>query len=363
VFYLIATLTLHNAINYGAILQAYALQQFLLGSGLDTELINYYPNLRKLKPKTKRSLWQKIVHEVSKIPTIPTRASEKRKIEKFKIFNQEFLRVSKDTFRGDGEIIQNPPQYDTYIAGSDQIWNSNITNNSKAFFLNFITSGKKIAYAASFGKSQLDDEEMKNIRKYLSDFDFLSVREQEHKKMLSDILGLSAQLALDPVFLLNREEWSEIAKSYKLPKKFVLVYVLEYSEEMFDYARKIAKKLNCKIVYLSLYISRKINGKVLKEIGPREFLDIISHASYVCTNSFHGTAFSIIFERNFTVFGRATGNSRIENIIELAGLKERWCDLEYNKMEAIDYQKVNNAMAPHIMGSKQFIFDAVGKSC
>jgi polysaccharide pyruvyl transferase WcaK-like protein len=349
----IATLTLHNALNYGAKLQAYALQQFLLGLGMDTEIIDYYPNPRL--DQSKRSLWQKMSHEVSKLYHPFDRIKKKQNKKRMKEFNRRFLRVSSGAFRGDEQIAQNPPQYDIYIAGSDQIWNSEITNNSKAFFLPFVTRGKKIGYAGSFGKSQFGDDEIQNIREFLTGFDYLSVREQHHQKLLADMFGLNAQLVLDPVFLLDKKKWSEIVSPCKLPKKYVFVYAMEYSEEMLDCASKIAKKLNCKVV--SLF---NTTGKSLHRVGPREFLYAIANASYICTNSFHGTALSIIFEKNFTVFKHTSRNSRIANIIDLAGLNERFFTASCNQEEQIDYQKVKIMMKSHIERSKQFILDAIG---
>ena len=109
-------------------------------------------------------------------------------------------------------------------------------------------------------------------------------------------MGINAEVTIDPVFLLNKNKWIKLAKPFKLPKKYVLVYVLEYSDELFKHAREMANKLRCSVIYLSL-IEKKIEGKVLDRIGPREYLYAFANASYICTNSFHGTAFSIIFEK------------------------------------------------------------------
>ena len=172
------------------------------------------------------------------------------------------------------------------------------------------------------------------------------------------MFDIDAQFVLDPVFLLDKKKWNELAKPCRLPKKYVLVYVLEYSEEMFTHSEEMAKKLGCSVVYISL-ISKKMIGNVLKAIGPREYLYAIANASYICTNSFHGTAFSIIFEKNFTVVKHTTRNSRIANIIEMSGLNDRFYDADAEKMKLIDYKAVSDTMMVPIKKSKQFILDAL----
>jgi hypothetical protein len=349
----IGILTFHKANNYGAVLQAYALQKHLLKSGFDAEIIDYRlsPKMNQVKlnffDKIARYSYNPVNYMVRKV-----------KQKKFQQFRDNYIRISNKTFFGDDQILSNPPNYDAYIVGSDQIWNTSISNNSKAFYLHFVKKQKKIAYAASFGKSQFDEDEINNIQEYLIDFDFLSVREHQHQKMLSDMFGINAKVTLDPVFLLSKNEWIELSKPFRLPKKYILVYVLEYSEELFKHAGEMAKKLRCDVIYISL-IEKKINGKVLNGIGPREYLYAFANANYICTNSFHGTAFSIIFEKNFTVVKHTTRNSRIENIIKLAGLKDRFYDVDTDKMEMIDYKEVNNKILVHINESKKFIADAL----
>lgn len=349
----IGILTFHKANNYGAVLQAYALQKHLLESGFDVEVIDYRPNPGM--NQVKRNFLDKIArYSYNPINYIVRKMKQK----KFEEFRNNYINISSKTFFGDEQILSNPPNYDAYIVGSDQIWNTSISNNSKAFYLHFLKNKKKIAYAGSFGKTRFNEDEIKNIQEYLVNFDFLSVREWQHKKMLSDMFGIDAKVTLDPVFLLNKNKWIELSKPFRLPQKYILVYVLEYSEELFEHAREMAKKLKAEVIYISL-IAKKINGKVLEGIGPREYLYAFANASYICTNSFHGTAFSIIFEKNFTVVKHTTRNSRIANIIELAGLNDRFYDVDTDKMEMIDYKAANKKLMVYINESKQFIADAL----
>jgi hypothetical protein len=345
----VATLTFHKVNNYGAVLQAYALQKYLLDNGHAAEVIDYRPNAQS------KHLKQSTFYKIKRYLRNPkAELLNKYKVNKFENFRNKYIRISSNVFYGDNEILANPPVYDAYIVGSDQVWNSSLSNNSEAFYLHFVKGGKKIAYAGSFGKNEFNKFEINNIQEHLKNFDLISVREQYHQKLLLEMFNLNAEVTLDPVFLISKEKWIELAKCFKLPSKYILVYVLEYSEILFKHAIAMSKQLNCELVYLSL-VSNRINGKCLEGIGPQEFLFLFANATYICTNSFHGTAFSIIFEKNFSVVKHTTRNSRIDNIISIAGLTNRYCDVDWNKMINIDYTEVNKRMETFIEKSKKFL--------
>jgi len=352
----IATLTLHNANNYGAVLQSYALQKYLITKNYDTEIINYSPNKIGRINKSKKLRVLELIKNPKKL--YAKIFYERNKNKKFYEFRTNFMKISKDKYLGDASLEKADLKYDKYIVGSDQVWNTSITNNSKAFYLNFVKNAEKISYAASFGKSDFEKQEDENIKQYLTKFNKLSVRENIHAKLMTENYGIEAETVLDPVFLLNKNQWSEIEKKIKLPQKYILVYVLEYSEEMFDYARKLAKKMKCKVLFLSL-VKERVRGINLRGIGPREFISIIRNAEYVCTNSFHGTAFSIIFEKKCTIFKHSTRNSRIDNILEISDLKCLYYNKDKKEPNRIDYKAANMAMKNNIKNSKNFLETAL----
>ncbi|MBT2572026.1 polysaccharide pyruvyl transferase family protein [Planococcus sp. ISL-110] len=350
------TLTFHNVTNYGAMLQAYALQKYIHKLGIENEIIDFYPNTTK--QVVNRSIFKKASYYMLRLPEL---VIKRKKIEKFNDFKNGFLSISSEKFYGDDDINNGIINYEAYVVGSDQIWNTQITNNSQTFYLNFVDNKRKIAYAGSFGKTELSLEEKENIGNYLTSFDSLSVRESEHQKILEEVYNITTNHVLDPVFLLNKQEWISIAAPIKLPSKYILVYVLENSAILHAHAKEMSKKLDAEILYISM-IPEKIKGKVITGIGPREFLYAFENATYVCTNSFHGTAFAIIFNKQFSVVRHTRRNSRIESLLQLAELSHRYVDSTTDKVEIINYGDVLENINIHIKSSKKFLENALEES-
>lgn len=354
----VGTLTFHKTSNYGATLQAYALQRYLIKLGCDTEIIDYISNSNIVKSQNNR--FNK-VEKYLKHPIKELKARNRSKliIQKFQSFRNDNLILSENKYNSDVVIEKTPPDYDYYVVGSDQVWNTDLSNKSKAFYLHFVKEGKKLSYAASFGKDNLNECEESYIIHYLKSFDSISVREKHHSDMLYNEYNISAKVTLDPVFLLDKYEWEQISKPInKLPQKYVLVYVLEYSVELFECAKKKARELNCKLIYISL-IKEKIKGKQLHNIGPSEFLYAFLNATYICTNSFHGTAFSIIFNKSFSIVKHSTRNSRIDNILEITDLKYRYYQGVNSNKKIINYDIVNKKLDKAIDDSKRFIINSL----
>jgi len=350
----IGIITFHKANNYGAVLQAYALQQYLFKLGHDVEIIDYCPN-NKVSSKT--NLASKLMKYIKQpIKQLKARNTARANTGKFEFFRKENLLLTPNQYN-DRSIEIDPPHYDCYIAGSDQIWNTDLSNQSKAFYLHFVKEGLKISYAASFGKKELSKCDEDYILNYLKTFDRISVREKYHAYLLKICYNIDAEVTLDPVFLLTKYDWEKIIKPINnLPAKYILVYVLECSDQLFECARIKAQELNSDIVYISL-VNKKISGNVLRGIGPSEFLYVISNASYICTNSFHGVAFSIIFNKNFTVIEHSTRNSRIDNILNLLSLEDR--KYSAHNLNNINYNVINQRLNNLINHSQKFLKDCL----
>ena len=352
----VGMLTFHKADNYGAVLQAHALQNYLIRLGCEAEIIDYRPNIKREDKRL--SLARKLGKYFSNpIDRVKARKYARARTEKFDHFRKKNLILSEESYNGDSSMEADPPYYDCYIVGSDQVWNTDLSNRSKAFYLHFVKEGKKISYAASFGKSDLGPWEDIYIRNYLDEFDSISIREKHHARILADQYNIQAQVTLDPVFLLNKTEWKLLRRPIEdLPERYVLVYALEYSEDLFEAAEKKAAELDCQIIYISL-IKEKIKGRTLKGIGPSEFLYAFSKAAYVCTNSFHGVSFSIIFKKDFTVIEHSSRNMRIDNILDLCGLSHR--KYSENDMADIDYEEVEEKINTYIQESKDYIKESL----
>ncbi|MEJ6951738.1 polysaccharide pyruvyl transferase family protein [Natronospora cellulosivora (SeqCode)] len=345
----VANLTYHNANNYGAILQAYALQNYLISKDIESEIIDFYPNIKenRVSNSLKHKAFKYLINPKDFI-------IKKRKQVKFDKFRRNCLNISSDIFYGDKQIKSNPPLYDIYIVGSDQIWNTDISNKSEAYFLHFVKKGYKISYAASIGKDQLNNVEKEYANKYLRHFDAVSVREKQLQRVLKTELSISAEHVLDPIFLLGKDEWKKIEHRSRLPKKYILCYMMEFSDRLVKHTKDMARERDCTPLFISPSHSG-YRGKQLKGLGPCEFLYVFANANYICTNSFHGTAFSLIYKKDFNVIRHSSLNSRISSLLELVGLTERFLNGNQYKTKKIKYDGINDKLGIMIEKSKNYL--------
>ncbi len=332
-------LTFHCADSYGAMLQAYGLKRYLTGKGLKAHVIPYEPIFM-----TGRHWW---------IPYVPLGSPLKIVgwgLYKWKCNLREgrsffVRRANMRSFRkrylvekGQKKMFftyqlrRLPYQY--YIVGSDQIWNPRVTCGLRAVYFGAFPNSKKakvIAYAASLGSRSLPTEYEKEFSKLIKHVDAVSVRENAAVTCVSKFYPGEVLMVPDPVFLLKRKEWQRIEK---LPDRegYIVVFITEKNDELFEYAKELSKSRGLPVVEIGngIDIAEK-SFETVRTAGPQEFLGYIHKADYVITNSFHGTAFSIIFEKRFTVFGHSGAGERIHNILQVCGLESRL------------YQKNNNA--------------------
>ena len=323
----IKTITCHNVYNHGASLQAYALSSYLKELGHDVEIIDYVPEYLRHYSLTKinNPKYDKpFVREAYRLAKLPSRlysiAFSKRK-KRFDTFTREHLPLTKKHYPTLDALIHEPPEADVFIAGSDQIWNPLFKHGRDgAFFLDFVPDGaKRVSYAASFSVEELSKESREFMSERLKKFDTVSVREGSAVKLLNE-MGIDGITVLDPVFLLDREHWESLA-TVQITEKYLLIYDFDASPELLSFARSIARDKGLKIA--SLF---KTDGAdiVLDTHGPREFLGDILNAECVISNSFHATAFSIIFGKDFYVFPRREGiNTRMADLLSAYGLSDR----------------------------------------
>ena len=364
----IGIITFHSAHNYGAVLQAYALSNALSNMGHDAEIIDY-------RPKFIRDLYSiNILDKLFNLKSIlslvlmyPVRIS---RFKKFEDFIKYKMKLSLERYNSSFEITNNPPLYEAYIAGSDQIWNPGINGVMGEYFLEFVKDkdSKKISYAASFGSKKLEDRFNDEISKKLIELNSISVREDDGVHIIESLINESPQHVLDPVFLLSVSDWNRIIIKPKIDFKYVLIYMMEYNEEIITLANKIAEEKDIKILNLSNAI--KVSKGIYKNIrnaGPEEYLGLLFYADYVVTNSFHGTSFSIIFEKNFFVIPHSKLNSRIENILSIVGLENRQILDVKEKTEVIlsnlntNKARVKILLQAEISSSKEYLTKALGK--
>lgn len=317
--------TIHADNNYGAMLQAYATQRAIESMGHDAEIVNVLSRskerklLQRGKPCSIKGFIQQIL-----IWTMMPKA--RLKIRRFKDFHQNHLRLSKRYFSYE-DFAANVPHYDVHLVGSDQTWNVENGIKSKLFFLDFLhyPQERRMSYAASFGTSKVKKEYLQDLKFHLSKFDSISVREQEGCNIIKSQLGLNATQVMDPTFLLKREEWEKLAGQEPLYEgKYIFAYGFgekKSADNLIDY---IKKKLGMPVVGVSVsYFSPFNYDYFFQEAGPIEFLNLISHAQFVITESFHGAAFAIHFRKPFLVFKHASRNSRISSMLSKIGLQDQ----------------------------------------
>lgn len=338
-----AILTFQDAENYGAALQAYALKT-ACNNYCETEIVNYYNDYFHRKTDGNG-----IKAKVKKIINGKTSAT---KATRFKNFQKKYLTGNSECIERSG-ISAIDGKYDIYITGSDQVWNLECSGGDKTYFLDFVTSGTKNSYAASFGASKGNDE---LIEELLSDYSKISVREKSGIRILEKCLNKVVPAVLDPTFLLSKEVWK---KQFDLDfsEEFVLVYEVLAGKDLFEQAKIFSKTRNLKLVCITSSDKPRMGAKVIKDAGPIEWLNLISKAKYIFTNSFHGLAFSINFNKQFFVEllpPPANTNTRILELLELFDLNER---NSKNALELgdINYTEVNRILVAKRESSNMFL--------
>lgn len=342
----IKTITCHHVYNPGASLQAYALQQYLIENGHEVEIIDYLPDYLTEEYKffsvTNERFSQnwilRAIYILLKLPNKILFLRRKRFYEKFK---QERLKITKKVYTNNHELKSNCPKADLYIAGSDQIWNTEFQNGrDPAFYLAFAPENSiKASYAASFGGDNIKEDIIHFIKKMVLNLDYISVREKSGKNILCN-MGIDAECVCDPVFLLDKNIWINIIQRKKKNEKYIFLYDFDQNELLKEVAIYYAQKHNFKIY--SMFKS-DISDRNFFCSGPEEFLSLIYHAELILTNSFHAVAFSVIFQKEFWVAKRKENlNSRlIDMLIELGLEKRMISSIENINEESILYNYAN----------------------
>lgn len=311
----IGIITIHSVYNYGAMLQAYALSEYLNEKQYNVEIIDYRPYFLC---KDYNFFYRDIILRPKAVLGKLKQVIKKGKIfDNFNKFLKEEIRLGKEKYTHISDV---DTQYDIILTGSDQIWNPHITGWDEAYLLSLDRSYKcrKMAYSSSFGISEIPPKWESIVQSHLGKFEKIGVREETGRDILKKLLpNKEVNLVLDPVFLLNSEHWKKLSSNKLTPKfKYILVYSLEYNEELINYANVIANELNIKIVTLHPFNNNySFADLCINTAGPKEFISLIEQAEYVVTNSFHGTVFSIIFEKKLVCLPHSKTGTRISNIL------------------------------------------------
>lgn len=326
----IGILTFHRAHNYGAVLQCYALQQYLLSLGHDAYVIDY----------NKKELWEGYNWRDRHYESLICRISFKMPIRlfryvkrtrkpflryrKFQYFQEHILRLSPV------ESIMKAP-YDLILIGSDQVWNTEITHGFDPYYwgtFDHPDTTKIATYAASL-RAIWKKEDHDKVFRYLKNLDGISVRENATKGYLNKVFPqLEVSLVPDPVLLLSSSQWEDISIRPQIRKPYVFFYQAEAIDKIHHLAEEIAKQRGLPLITLSAYVNA-VNSKECHTSSPQEFLGWILNAELVVTSSFHALAFCILFQKKFYAVNLNTGqDERLNNLVTKFGLQDRLIDSE-----------------------------------
>lgn len=362
----VGIITILKVNNYGAELQSYALQKKLNFLGYDAEIIDYlyYKNPQHKRegiskpfyPYPFKTMVKELVFALkAKLIALRSSSDYQNRNKHYEDFHRKFNRLSAVCYDRFSKLYSNPPVYDAYCVGSDQVWNPRCCTNIEPYFLTFAPKGaKRFSYASSFGVTAVPDSAAAKYGELLGSLDNIGVRESSGVKLVEELSGRMAKLVLDPTLLLTSNEWREVEREVNgIPQKYVLVYELQPLPYIMALAKQIAKANGYKIVRICKDASDKARGAAVINIadaGPSEFVWLVAHASFVVTNSFHGTAFSVNFNKPFFCVIRRgkNNNSRQLDLLAACGLTarvvydgEQFPDLLY---PSIDFDAVNRQM-------------------
>lgn len=352
--------------NYGSLLQTYALQVVVNKEGINTEIIRYHePVSRKIKRLKDFEYFKVIVKKVllNNLPFFGSRADKKKLIGRAKCFDsfrEDNLSFSK-TCRSHKELTALSLSYNMVLLGSDQLWQP--MNLLMDFYtLTFVPKGViKATYAASFGVSEIPERMEDKYKNFIGEFDYLSCREEAGATLVKELTGREAQVVCDPTLLLTAEDWNlAMPKQIKIDKGYILCYFLGANENHRRLTKEWSKEKGLRIIALPHIVEyvacdEAYADDLQYQVGPSEFLYLIKNASYVFTDSFHASVFSLVFHKQFFVFdrfenhkGRAT-TSRIETLLNIVSHKERLVRHnasigDIQKMKDIDFSQTDDRL-------------------
>lgn len=355
----IIIVTLHSVINAGSALQAFATEYILAKLNCSTTILNYIPYRLTLLSHLQNmdSLKQLLTFPGYVIYSIVYAAFRKKNLH----LSRRFYSIRA--------IEKNCPEADIYMTGSAQVWNSAYnTKLDGVYYWEFLRNNeKKISFSSSFGRSELPQDEAVKVKEMLSSYSHLSVREHSAQVILEKMGLENVNLTLDPTLLLRKDEWKETLIGKPIVENpYLLVYIpynVSQWSDIEESVKLISGRTGLKVVTLSVW--NTINAdKCFRIFSPQTFLNVFYYAEYILTNSFHGTAFSINFNKQFAVIQPKEYSTRIENLLNIVSLKRRYFKGVVNRIildEIIDYDSVNTSLNMEREKTIRYLKTAISK--
>ena len=360
----IATFTYHACFNYGACLQAYALQQVIKKKYGDCKIIDYqtqnFIDINHPFCKYPKSI-KEVIKNITRLPYMKSLLKRK---EYFEDFINHTLDLTKRC-SCDADVHKIVESFDCVVCGSDQTWNldPSIRYETPLYYMNFPKKQRRVTYATSFGSwvKNFNSRE-KELLPWIREFDMLSMREESGVNLLKS-KGLECEWVLDPTLLLDSKKYDEIARERLIEKPYVLLFSWDGAKEAVEIAKTISKKCGCKAYYIVPPPRAMFSGIERKlDVGPKEFLSLIKHAEYVVTNSFHGTVFSTIYHKPFVSAIGCEADSRRKSLMRQFGLEDHLMSpssLDIEKIGKTDFFLVAQKLTPLKERSLEYLYRAI----
>jgi len=371
--------------DYGGMLQAFATQRFLEKHGVDSDAVNF----DNVKGDINKRKWYYFLSNILDVSIVKEKSKliEKRIRQKFNSqlkvnmaerdaafdeFCSTHFKVSRAFVSWNDMAEASRKEYDAVVVGSDQLW---LPSNVKAdyYTLNWVPDDvKKIAYATSFGIGKIPNKYKKEYSIYLNRMNYLSARETSGQEIIKELTNKDVPLVNDPALLLDADGWNEIVKAEPLVKdKYVFCYFMGNNPEQRGFVKRLAKEKNLKVVallHLDQYIATDEEFVDIApwHVSPADFVNLVKNAEYVCTDSFHGTVFSIIYSRTFFTFKRFTKkaslstNTRITSLLSRLGLTDRLVvDMDKIPSDKIDWVETQKVVGDFRYSSSAYLLNSI----
>ena len=368
----IGIITFHNSYNCGSMLESYAIMKYLRNKKFDAEIIDFSSEgqVKLYKTFFQEKNLKSVIKNIILFP-------HKKRIDynnsKYEEFKNQFFKLSKKINNNDFSGLK----YDYYIAGSDQVWNITIDDYDDVYFLNWTKDGKKIAYAPSFGSKNPIEFAGENLNKYknmMSSFDAISIRENNGKKWIKEMINKDVPVLIDPTLLLSSNEYDKLLDNSCTPKgKDIFLYCPGFKKDICKFVKKVSDKYNLPVIAWSaksFYVKNigSLGFKLPKYESPSVYLSLIKNASLIFTTSFHGTIFSTIYRKNFYVIknGGMYGNDdRVKTLIDKLGIQDRLIKYEFDEnfdyLAKVDYSKYEKLLPEEQKQADEYLKRTIGK--
>ena len=346
----IKIITIHAMHNPGSVFQAYALQSYL-DREHNAEIIDYRPAYfysegSSLKLLLKKTLFHK---------------NWKSREKKYNGFIRRNMRLTQQ-YSSHDELKVAGLTADAFIVGSDQLWNTDYQcGRDLSFYLDFVEHGRKISYSTSVGKPQIDEAGKELYVTWLMSFDGLSVRERSTALALSELLNRHVEWVCDPVFLLEKEEYTRFVGKRTIKEDYAVVYMSEASE-LLDSVVDCYRKKGLKIILAGGFTRRCICDRHIVDVGPEDFLSLLYYANAVISSSFHATAFCHIFHKEFITLVPPKNGERIFSLVRHTGLESRAISDRFDHVVpemTVNWDDVDRRLKNYVEWSKQFLLTAL----